>query len=75
MPLVRILINIGFINSFQKLLYFSYFFFNKGNPLMNVPPNDTDSTVNSMNSPSIFVIYKDVQAYPEFLITYQLSNS
>ena len=38
---------------------------------MNFPPNDADSTVNNMNSPSIFVVYKDVQAYPEFLITYQ----
>ena len=29
-----------------------------------------DSTVNSIHDPSIFVIYHDAQAYPEYLITY-----
>jgi hypothetical protein len=30
-----------------------------------------DSTVNQLNDPSIFVIYHDAQAFPEYLITYQ----
>ena len=28
-----------------------------------------DSTVNNVNTPSIFVVYNDAQAYPEYLIT------
>lgn len=30
-----------------------------------------DSTVNNTTDPTIFVIYHDAQAYPEYLITYQ----
>jgi poly [ADP-ribose] polymerase 10/14/15 len=30
-----------------------------------------DTTVNNLHNPSIFVIYHDAQAYPEYLITYQ----
>ena len=30
-----------------------------------------DSTVNQINDPSIFVIYHDAQAFPEYLITYK----
>jgi O-acetyl-ADP-ribose deacetylase (regulator of RNase III) len=30
-----------------------------------------DSTVDNIQNPSIFVIYHDAQAYPEYLITYQ----
>ena len=30
-----------------------------------------DSTVNNTQDPSIFVIYHDAQAYPEYLVTYQ----
>jgi hypothetical protein len=58
---------------FPSLLFFNFYFncFNhKGNPSMNVPPDDTDSTVNSIPFPNIFVIYKDPQAYPGYLITY-----
>ena len=31
-----------------------------------------DSTVNRVGNPSIFVMYKDDQAYPEYLISYRL---
>lgn len=37
-------------------------------------PNSTvlryDSVVNDMASPAIFVVFKDAQAYPEYLITF-----
>ena len=29
-----------------------------------------DSTVNSITSPSVFVVYHDSQAYPEYLVTF-----
>jgi hypothetical protein len=38
---------------------------------MNIPPNDSDCTVDNMTNPLIYVIYKDAQAYPDYLITYQ----
>ena len=41
----------------------------------NLPlgPDDkpVDSTVDSVENPNIFVIYKDAQAYPEYLICYE----
>ena len=30
-----------------------------------------DSTVNAATSPSIFVVYKDAAAYPEFIVTFK----
>ena len=52
--------------------------FTRGNPAMLVPPprdpNNKavkfDSVVNNENSPKIFVIFTDSQAYPEYLIQY-----
>lgn len=38
---------------------------------MKVPPGDADTTVNNITDPEIFVIYKDAQAYPEYLVTYE----
>lgn len=39
------------------------------------PPNRVgkiayDSTVNDVNKPSIFVVFRDAQAYPEYLVTF-----
>lgn len=33
-----------------------------------------DSVTDNMKNPSMFVIFHDVQAYPEYLITFQESN-
>jgi len=41
-----------------------------GSSTMSVPPHNKDTTVNDINNPVIFVIYKDAQAYPEYLLTY-----
>lgn len=41
----------------------------KGHQDMRVPDyNVHDSAVDDVNKPAIFVIFKDVQAYPEYLI-------
>ncbi|KAM6458467.1 protein mono-ADP-ribosyltransferase PARP10 isoform 4-T4 [Liasis olivaceus] len=53
-----------------------------GSPGLRAPPpreEDSalrryDSTVDSLSSPSIFVIFNDTQAYPEFLITCRWSK-
>jgi hypothetical protein len=39
---------------------------------MRVPPANCDTTVNEITNPQIFVIYKDAQAYPEYIITYEV---
>lgn len=39
------------------------------------PSNDAASTVDSVHSPSIFVVYKDYQALPDFLIKVQASSA
>ncbi len=41
-----------------------------GNSALNVPVAG-DTTVDNVASPSIFVIYHDAQAYPEYLLTYE----
>lgn len=38
---------------------------------MKVPPPGFDTTVEKMTNPNIFVTYKDSQAYPEYLLTYE----
>ena len=38
---------------------------------LNNPSLHYDSTVNDINSPTIFVIYYDTQAYPEYIVTFQ----
>ena len=38
---------------------------------MNFPPNNADTTVENVQNPTIFVIYHDAQAYPEYLLTYE----
>ena len=43
-------------------------------PSRNDPNNPAlhyDSTVNDITAPSIFVIYYDAQAYPEYIVTFQ----
>ncbi|KAL1266720.1 hypothetical protein QQF64_002395 [Cirrhinus molitorella] len=52
--------------------------FTQGNPGLLVPPpkssNSVDlynSVTDNMNNPTMFVIFNDVQAYPEYLITFQ----
>ena len=56
--------------------------FSQGRQGMLVPPNKPqgkgganhilyDSVVDNVNSPGIFVIFNDTQAYPEYLITFQ----
>jgi poly [ADP-ribose] polymerase 10/14/15 len=42
----------------------------KGNASMHTPSSDKDTTVDNLSVPSVFVTYKDAQAYPEYLITY-----
>jgi poly [ADP-ribose] polymerase 10/14/15 len=38
---------------------------------MKIPPLNSDTTVDNPQNPSIFVIYHDAQAYPEYLLTYE----
>jgi len=38
---------------------------------MKHPGDGFDTTVENIASPTIFVIYHDAQAYPEYLITYE----
>ena len=43
-------------------------------PLTNDPNNPSlhyDSTVDNPGSPTIFVIYYDTQAYPEYIVTFR----
>lgn len=35
------------------------------------PTNLYDSVVDNINSPKMFVIFNDIQAYPEYLITFR----
>ena len=51
--------------------------FTKGEESMIVPPHKTspstgkyDSVVDNPQNPSIFVVFYDAQAYPEYLITF-----
>ena len=62
---------IVFVVSYFKYVYNLFCMRFKGNPLMMVPPENADSTTDNTQNPSIFVIYKDAQAYPNYLITYQ----
>jgi len=41
-----------------------------GNSSVNVPIN-ADTTVDNLATPSIYVIYHDAQAYPDYLLTYE----
>ena len=41
-----------------------------GSSGINVPANNADTTVDNTANPSVFVIYHDAQAYPEYLFTY-----
>lgn len=41
-----------------------------GNSGVNVPIN-ADTTVDNVAKPSIYVIYHDAQAYPDYLLTYE----
>ena len=43
----------------------------KGDSSMTVPPHNFDSTTDNPNKPSMYVIYKDAQAYPDYLMTYE----
>ena len=54
--------------------------FEKGEDSMKTPPSKKDptnpslhydSTVNNTANPTIFVIYYDTQAYPEYIVTYK----
>ena len=43
-----------------------------GKPAMNAEGTQRyDCTVNDMDNPSIFVIYADEQAYPDYLVTFK----
>lgn len=49
--------------------------YTEGDSYMNVPPlrNDTDhydSLVDVLDDPSMFVVFHDNQAYPDYLITF-----
>ena len=55
--------------------------YTRGNSAVRTPPfkNDPnnpliryDSTVNKTENPSIFVIYNDNQAYPEYIVTFKM---
>jgi poly [ADP-ribose] polymerase 10/14/15 len=53
--------------------------FEKGNPATIEPGirpdgNQYDSTVNDVDNPSIYVIYRDYRAYPDYLIEYEVSS-
>ena len=41
-----------------------------GNPNMKTPPPGFHSTVNSISQPTIFVVYDDAAAYPEYVIKF-----
>jgi len=49
----------------------------KGDSSMKTPPykpgttDQFDSTVNVVNDPSIFVVYTDTAAYPEYIVKFQ----
>jgi poly [ADP-ribose] polymerase 10/14/15 len=42
-----------------------------GNENTKFPPPNSDTTVDNQLNPTIFVIYHDAQAYPEYLLTYE----
>ena len=46
--------------------------YEKGNSIMKEPHNQYDSTVDWIQSPTIFVVYKDFQAIPDYLIYYNV---
>ncbi len=50
---------------------FNLLFQKKGDSNMNVPPANVDSAVDNAANPSMYIIFKDAQAYPEYLITYE----
>jgi hypothetical protein len=45
--------------------------YEKGNSIMKEPHDQFDSTVDCIQSPTIFVVYKDFQAIPDYLIYYK----
>ena len=57
--------------------------YTRGNQYMKTPPpkdpskNELvlfDSVVNDMDSPNMFVIFRDAQCYPEYLITFKIQK-
>ena len=53
--------------------------YTKGDPQMKTPPSKNDlsnqslhydATVNDLTDPTIYVIYYDTQAYPEYIVTF-----
>ena len=65
----------------QKKMYYARVLtgeYIKGDSSMRMPPYKSseslphyDSTVNKNEKPTIFVIYYDNQAYPEYIVTFQ----
>ena len=64
----------------QKKMYYARVLtgeYIKGDTTIRVPPINSgsmipyDSTVNDNENPTIFVIYNDNQAYPEYIVTFQ----
>jgi hypothetical protein len=45
--------------------------YENGNPTMKEPNDQFDSTVDCIQSPTIFVVYNDFQAIPDYLIYYK----
>jgi len=43
----------------------------QGSPKLSVPPTGFHSLVDSVSSPTIFVVFERKQSYPEYLITYR----
>ncbi len=68
---VRVLVKSNNFYRYLLILLDFYSFFQQGHDNMRVPPVGYDSSADSVSQPSLFVIYKDAQAYPEYIITYE----
>lgn len=45
--------------------------YTQGENTMRTPPDNFDSVVDNTQNPTMFVVFHDCQAYPEYLITFK----